>query len=178
MEAKKCFKCGRVLPLSDFYKNRLMADGHLNKCKECTKRDVHNNYIKKRLDEKFITKERERGREKYWRLYSPKMHNPRNDHSNVESYSKCHSTRRYLTNLGINLTDSEVIHHWNYNYPYDVFVISKKAHRLAHRFLTIDNNSGMFYYKGNLLNTKEKHRHFLDEIFQEYDYSIKEISIK
>lgn len=43
---KKCFKCGRTKAIDLFYPHPQMGDGHLNKCKACTKRDVKENYYK------------------------------------------------------------------------------------------------------------------------------------
>ncbi len=38
--SKECFKCHRVKALEDFYVHPQMHDGHLGKCKECTKKDA------------------------------------------------------------------------------------------------------------------------------------------
>ena len=41
---KACFRCKAVKPLTEYYAHPQMGDGHLGKCKECTKVDVKARY--------------------------------------------------------------------------------------------------------------------------------------
>lgn len=45
---KRCFKCGKVRLLSQFYPHPRMADGHLNKCKRCAIQDSAKAYDPRR----------------------------------------------------------------------------------------------------------------------------------
>jgi len=67
---KRCFKCGEIKPLSAFYKHKMMKDGHVNKCKDCNKKDVRDNR-NKNID--------------YYRDYDKERGN-RQDRSYVKSY--------------------------------------------------------------------------------------------
>jgi hypothetical protein len=48
METKKCSKCGRELPRSEFYKHPYTKDGLQIFCKECAKEEVKNSRMKKK----------------------------------------------------------------------------------------------------------------------------------
>lgn len=45
VRSKKCFKCVTVKPITEFYKHPMMGDGHLGKCKDCTKTDVRSHRL-------------------------------------------------------------------------------------------------------------------------------------
>jgi hypothetical protein len=57
---KKCFKCNKTKKLSFFYVHKQMGDGHLNKCKTCTKRDVKDRYYDPKAIERIRAYERKR----------------------------------------------------------------------------------------------------------------------
>jgi hypothetical protein len=163
METKKCFKCGKMLPLSDFYKHKQMRDGHLNKCKSCTKTDVRLKYEENIINPEYIEKERLRCRLKYAK-YKYKYKNK----SKIGNFGNTH---KFLKNKGYDMSNKEA-HHWNYNFKNNVFILNRRSHGVIHKYLIFDEATNLFKYNGVLIDSAEKHFNIILEILKSRNRNI------
>lgn len=167
---KKCFKCSQEKEINEFYKHKQMPDGHINKCKECTKNDVRNNYKKNVLDINYVIKERKRCRDKQKRLYSgmgkaSKERFTRYIKKYPEKY-KANLASSYLKSKMVDKVQGQEMHHWSYNIEHytDVIMLDKRSHMKAHRFIVYDQERMMYRRFDNnlLLDTREAHSNFIN----------------
>lgn len=136
---KSCFKCGELKPLSDFYKHSEMADGHLNKCKTCARRDVHEHRHGKGR-ERVLSYDRERAKTPKRKAHAAKL---------MAAWKAQHPERRKAQlALGNAVRDGRVIpwpvcalpecdkapeaHHPDYSRPLDVVWLCPAHHKQAH----------------------------------------------
>lgn len=133
---KTCFKCGVTKPLSEFYKNKAMADGHLNKCKDCTKRDSTANR------DANIERARARDRER-----AKLPHRRKKITENTKRYRQ-ENPQRYKCNTAVNnaLRDGRLhklpcwvcgsenveAHHPDYDAPLSVVWLCAEHHKEIH----------------------------------------------
>jgi len=164
---KKCFKCEEVKSLDYYYKHAKMADGHLNKCKECTRKDVKEREDNLRKDPEWCEKERARHRDKYYRLDYKNKHRPtpKMRREAIERYKLKYPEKVRARNRSSHLK-AEIkgnhLHHWSYaeGFEKDVIELSEKEHNLLHRFLTYDQKEMLYradLFSDELLDTKFKH---------------------
>lgn len=161
-KSKVCFKCNQKKPLSEFYKHPKMGDGHLGKCKDCTKNDVKERYFTLAEDEAFYEKERARGREKYKRLeYKDKY----------KSNPVSKTLHKKLKTRGLIDAGYEA-HHWNNNEINDVIILDRKTHSRLHHLLN-KRDDGLFETKEDeLLDSSEKHIAFIVKSGFEYKHVV------
>jgi len=142
IRSKECFKCKTIMPLSEFYKHSAMGDGHLNKCKECTKNDAtaHRN----KNIEKIRLYDRTRGKElhrikanteisKAWR---------EEDRRRTAAHS---SVARAIRNGSLFRLpcvrckeEKSVAHHEDYDKPLEVMWLCQPCHKQRHKELKIE----------------------------------------
>lgn len=166
---KQCFKCGETKPLSAFYKHSKMADGYLNKCKECNKKDVilnrldkvdyYNEYDRKRSLAGTERAEKQKVRSKELRLernkdsqpkVKPKMdgtwnsRNPEKVAANrlVNNYLRDGKIRKPCNCSVCGKTNCEIQgHHWSYleEHWLDVIWLCIECHNKEHRKINAEN---------------------------------------
>lgn len=144
---KKCFKCGKLKPRSDFYAHPRMGDKLLGKCKDCTRRDSKSQYHKKMRDPSWLQKERLRVRKKA-ALFSIR-------------FPEKKLAAQALHSVPIL---SEVRHHWSYlpEHRTDVLHITVSEHHKAHRFMVYDQERMQYRtLDGVLLDSKESHETYI-----------------
>lgn len=132
---KSCFKCSKVLPLSSFYKHKMMADGHLNKCKECAKKDVRTGY--------YSDVEASRARERQRGTRTTAEVTAKYRKKNPEKYRAHCMVRTALKNKILVKNPCEVCgskqrinaHHDDYSKPLEVMWLCSVHHHARHREL-------------------------------------------
>lgn len=130
---KKCFKCLEEKSVTDFYRHKFMADGFLNKCKSCTKKDVLAH--RDRNIEKI--REYDRGRSKTEPRRSILFNYRAENKEKVSAQKKVQSEIRAgrLVRWPCEVCGEQKVdaHHPTYSLPMLVVWLCRKHHSQAHR---------------------------------------------
>ena len=139
--SKTCFKCNETLPLKAFYKHPMMGDGHLGKCKECTKKDVLEHRLKNvdriRAYDRDRAKNPERAKHaaeisKKWRNEDKRRQSA---HNKVSRAVKAGLLVRKPCKI-CGRVDSYA-HHESYDKPLDVVFYCQPHHKERHKQMVI-----------------------------------------
>jgi len=137
METKKCFKCGEVKPIENFYRHPMMADGRLGKCKECAKKDVKDH----RMGNLKKIREYDRARSKTKKRKELAIVKQRERRVKHPEKDKAHRLINYDMRVGkikkgpcliCGSEDNIHAHHPDYSKPREIIWLCKDCHFDAH----------------------------------------------
>ncbi len=126
---KRCFKCGQGQPLTEFYRHPQMADGHLNKCKTCTKRDSAATAAKNPEARRVYVREQARRR----RHNNPADLKKRKARFAVLNELRACRLTRLPCEIGDGCHGRIEAHHDDYDKPLAVRWLCRKHHAALHR---------------------------------------------
>lgn len=133
MSDKTCFKCQNTFPLHFFYKHKKMKDGHLNKCKKCTKKDsclnYRNNFEKRRNYDRQRNKNKKRLKDKtrYTQIY--RKRNPEKYKAQNKVNNAIRDGKLKRKNCCICGSSNVHAHHENYDKPLEVIWVCPLHHK-------------------------------------------------
>lgn len=135
---KECFKCKVEKPLSEFYVHKGTSDGHLGKCKECTKRDARKNRISNL--ENVRKYDRERSNKEHRKELRKRIATDyrKNNPDRAKAVSKLNKAVANGTIVPWpccaipECQDKPEAHHPDYSRPLDVVWLCRHHHRRAH----------------------------------------------
>lgn len=169
---KVCFHCKQDKPLKEFYKHPKMPDGHVNKCKVCSKEYAKGNYKSNTLKSGFYDKERSRWKRRY-RKKNESRGKPVQDQlpkiysetwrNFFEKYPEKYKAYNAAQNIKVKVKGNHK-HHWSYsnNNLKDIIELSQKDHVFAHTKIYYDQNLLCFRgLDGTILDTRESHIAYL-----------------
>lgn len=131
MKTKVCFKCDAELPITNFYKHPMMADGHLGKCKACTRYDVRENRKAKAEYYNEYDRKRSKNKERIAKMVAAVPDDVRRARAATHYAVKVGKIRKTLCEVcGAEKVEA---HHLDYANPLNVMWLCRKHHANTHR---------------------------------------------
>lgn len=146
IHSKQCFKCKTIKPLKEFYKHSGMADGHLNKCRVCTKLDVAQHRAEN--IEKIRAYDRQRGKLPERQKASQEITSAWRKED--KRRAKCHNAVSMAIKTGKLVrkpcvrcgNEKSLAHHEDYDKPLNVMWLCQPCHKQRHKeLLTEEKNA-------------------------------------